>query len=105
MYPLDGSTIGRGPAIVRGWAWSGAGAVTRVDVAVGDGAWQEARLLGQPERYAWRGFELEWEATPGRHALRARAIDASGAVQPDAPEANLLGYGNNAVRTLTVEVR
>ena len=76
-YPLDGSSIGRGPALVRGWAWSGAGAVARVDVAVGGGAWQGARLLGQPEPYAWRGFELQWEATPGRHALRARAVDAS----------------------------
>jgi DMSO/TMAO reductase YedYZ molybdopterin-dependent catalytic subunit len=102
--PLDGSTIGRGPAVVRGWAWSGTGVVTRVEVAIGSGPWQEARLLGQPERFAWRGFELEWRALAGRHTLRSRATDASGAVQPDAADPNRLGYGNNAIRTSTVEV-
>jgi DMSO/TMAO reductase YedYZ molybdopterin-dependent catalytic subunit len=102
--PLDGSTIAKGPAMVRGWAWSGTGIVTRVEVAVGNGPWQEARLLGQPDPFAWRGFELEWRATPGRQKLRSRATDASGAVQRDVAEPNRLGYGNNAIRTSTVEV-
>ncbi len=102
--PSDRSILTRGAVGVRGWAWSGAGPVTRVEVAIGGGDWREARLLSQPQPYAWRGFELEWEATPGRHALRARATDASGTVQPDTAEPNRLGYGNNAIRTLTVEV-
>jgi DMSO/TMAO reductase YedYZ molybdopterin-dependent catalytic subunit len=102
--PSDRSVLSRGPVVVRGWAWSGAGPVTRVEVAIGDGSWQDAHLLPQPEAHAWRGFELEWEATPGRHGLRARATDASGTVQLDNAEPNRLGYGNNAIRTLTVEV-
>lgn len=102
--PLDGSTIPKGPAMVRGWAWSGTGIVTRVEVAVGNGPWQEARLLGQPDPFAWRGFEFEWRAAPGRQTLRSRATDASGAVQPDVAEPNRLGYANNAIRASTVEV-
>ena len=102
--PLEGSTISEGPAVIRGWAWSGTGIVTRVEVAIGNGPWQEARLLGQADPFAWRGFELEWRATAGRQTLRSRATDASGAVQREVAEPNRLGYGNNAIRTSTVEV-
>jgi hypothetical protein len=37
---------------------------------------------------------------PGRHTLRARATDAAGNRQPDAPIWNRGGYGNNAVETV-----
>jgi hypothetical protein len=42
---------------------------------------------------------------PGRHTLRARATDAAGNVQPDTPPWNRLGYGNNAIEVLYVDVR
>jgi hypothetical protein len=102
--PLDGSTLGKGLAVIRGWAWSGTGTVTRVEIAIGNGSWQEARLLGHAEPFAWRGFELEWQATPGPQTLRSRATDASGAVQCDTTEPNRLGYGNNAIHTSSVVV-
>jgi hypothetical protein len=40
----------------------------------------------------------------GRIVLRSRATDASGAVQPDVIVWNRLGYGNNAIRQVVVEV-
>ena len=38
------------------------------------------------------------------HTLRARATDASGNVQPDAPPWNRLGYGNNAIEVIYINV-
>ncbi len=107
VSPAEGATVPVGRVTVRGKAWSGAGEIVKVELAVDGGdAWQEARLLESPGPYAWRAWEWEWQAAdPGRHALRARATDATGARQPDAPQWNKYGYGNNAVRPISVNVR
>ena len=43
--PTDGSTIVAGPAVIRGYAWSGRTTVDRVEVSVDGGAtWSEATL-------------------------------------------------------------
>jgi DMSO/TMAO reductase YedYZ molybdopterin-dependent catalytic subunit len=107
VTPAEGETVRPGRTIVRGKAWSGNGEIVKVEVAL-DGAdtWQPATLLESPGPYAWREWEWEWQAAdPGRHALRARATDSTGARQPDAPQWNKYGYGNNAVRPIAVNVR
>jgi hypothetical protein len=45
------------------------------------------------------------EAERGRRTLRARATDAAGNVQPEVPIWNRLGYGNNAIEVVFVDVR
>jgi DMSO/TMAO reductase YedYZ molybdopterin-dependent catalytic subunit len=105
--PAEGEAIPRGRVLVSGQAWSGNGEVVRVEVTVDGGStWQEARLLDPPpSSYAWRPWEFEWEAEePGRHALRARATDATGATQPDSARWNKYGYGSNGVRLVVVHV-
>lgn len=87
---------------VRGWAWSGHGAITRVEVAVGGEAWQDATLGVPASPYAWTPFALPVVLPAGAVALRSRATDASGATQPERIVWNSLGYGNNAVRVITV---
>jgi DMSO/TMAO reductase YedYZ molybdopterin-dependent catalytic subunit len=107
VSPAEGDTVPVGPTMVRGKAWSGNGEITKVEVSVDGGEnWQPARLLESPGPYAWREWEWEWSASdPGRHALRSRATDSTGARQPDAPPWNKYGYGNNAVRPIAVNVR
>ncbi len=90
---------------VVGAAWSGESDVTGVELSVDGGqTWDTARLVDGIERYAWRRWECDWH-TPGKTArarLLARAMDASGAVQPEAHDRN---YGNYAIHfTLPVEV-
>ncbi len=107
VAPADGAVLDAPTVEVWGWAWSGAGEIVRVEVASGGGeAWHDAVIEPPASSHAWS----RWRATlalrgPGRHALRSRATDASGAVQPDEPDWNVLGYGNNAVRTAVVELR
>ncbi len=94
-----------GELVVRGVAWSGAAPIARVEVSLGDGRWQEARLVGERKRHSWQWWELIAHIDrPGPLVLRARATDLAGRTQPEEQEWNRLGYGNNAVREVAVRV-
>jgi DMSO/TMAO reductase YedYZ molybdopterin-dependent catalytic subunit len=101
VSPTDGALCARA-VTVRGWAWSGAGAITAVAVQVNGGAWVAATVGAPLSRWAWAPFRCDVELPPGRVTLRSRATDATGATQPEQIEWNRLGYGNNAMREMTV---
>ena len=105
--PAPGVTINVGRYTVRGKAWSGTGPVTQVEVSLtGEGEWHPAQLEPPKGPYQWQDWSFEWEADDiGRQTLRARATDAAGNVQPEVPPWNRLGYGNNAIEVVHVEVR
>ena len=105
--PAPGSVIDAGTCTVRGKAWSGTGPITRVEVSLtGEGDWHQAQLEPPRGPYHWQDWSFTWDATDvGRHTLRARATDAAGNVQPDVPPWNRLGYGNNAIEVIYVDVR
>ena len=89
---------------LRGRAWSGSGAVERVEVGV-DGVWADATLEPPVGEFAWRGWSFRWPAAPGEHVLSCRARDAAGQVQPLEQSWNFQGMGNNLVQTVPVTVR
>lgn len=101
--PVEGAVTAR-TVTVTGWAWSGDGAITRVEVGLdGGNDWREATLGTPVSAEAW----TPWSCTlalprVGRFVLRSRATDASGATQPDQIVWNRLGYGNNAVRQVVI---
>ena len=64
------------------WAMDGNG-VSRVEVQVDGGPWQEANLAEVPNPVTWRQWWLPWEAAPGRHVIRVRATNGRGEVQTD----------------------
>lgn len=95
--PTAGSTIAAGPALISGFAWSGFGKITRVEVSTdGGGTWADARLLEPIERRHWARWDFPWNAPPGQHTLLCRATDETGAVQPRTVTWNRQGYQNNA---------
>ncbi len=64
---------------VAGVAWDQQVGVSKVEVQVGDGPWQRARLAAVPSTDTWRQWVWPW--TPqesGSYRLRVRATDASG---------------------------
>ena len=94
-----------GEFTIRGIAWSGAAPVARVEVSVGDGAWQDARLVSERKRHSWQWWEMTARIhEPGNIVLRARATDLAGRVQPDDAEWNQLGYGNNSIHRVSVRI-
>ena len=104
--PAAGAAVPRGDIAVRGVAWSGAAPIARVDVSVGDHRWQEARLIGHRQRHSWQWWELITRLDePGPVAIRSRATDLASRTQPEQPEWNRLGYGNNSIQAVTVEVQ
>jgi DMSO/TMAO reductase YedYZ molybdopterin-dependent catalytic subunit len=104
--PAADQVADAGTLAVRGLAWSGVAPIAGVEVSVSGQAWRPARLLGQPSRYAWQRWELITRVDrPGRAAIRARATDMAGRIQPEQPEWNRLGYGNNAVQEAAVLLR
>ena len=81
--------------------------MTKVDVSLtGEGDWNVAQLEPPKGPNHWQDWSLDWkEIGVGRHTLRARGTDAAGNVQPDVPAWNRLGYGNNAIEVIHVDVR
>jgi len=76
-------THGAGPMVLTGLAWSGHGAISRVDVTLDGGRnWQTARLDGPPRPKALSRFyyDFDWDGAP--MLLQSRAIDETGYVQP-----------------------
>ncbi|MEU6314550.1 sulfite oxidase [Streptomyces sp. NPDC047014] len=93
-----------GPVRLRGRAWSGYGAVVRVEVS-GDGgrSWTAAEVEPRgPHPWAWQAWTCGWEAAPGRHTLTVRATDATGRGQPLEQPWTWGGFGNNLVQRVPV---
>ena len=104
--PSAGQEVTAGDLVVRGVAWSGAAPIDKVQVSIGDGSWQNARLIGPRHRHSWQWWELLTRIdSPGQTTLRARATDLAGRTQPQQPHWNRLGYGGNAVHHVPLLVR
>jgi DMSO/TMAO reductase YedYZ molybdopterin-dependent catalytic subunit len=92
------------PGSVRGYAWTGRGTVSSVELSVDGGqTFEQVRLLPPAGPYAWVEWEADWHPErPGEHVLVARATDSEGRVQPLEQSWNELGYANNQARLVTV---
>jgi DMSO/TMAO reductase YedYZ molybdopterin-dependent catalytic subunit len=119
--PADGAEIHADRSAarikVRGYAWSGAAPIARVEVAADPTKeveaqrlkhWRQA-TLGPANDHAWREFSLELPSVLAGTAtmemdLTPRAVDAAGNVQPQTAVRNALGYANNASRAVRVRV-
>ena len=104
--PTGEEDVAAGDVVIRGVGWSGAAPIARVDVSVGDGPWQSARLVGERHRHSWQWWELLTRLDdPGPTTVRARATDLAGRTQPEQAERNRLGYGGNVIQTVAIQVR
>jgi sulfite oxidase len=101
----DGDILKAGRHTLRGVAFSGEAAVSRVDLSFDGGrSWTQASLDGPSTPYGFRAFHQEWRAEPGNHDVLCRATDTAGATQPEAPLWNPGGYLNNAIDRVAIEV-
>ena len=107
VSPSEGAIVPPGPLEVAGSAWSGEGAVARVEVSADGGrSWSDAALAAASSRLAAISWRTSVAAPPGRQLeILARATDTAGNVQPDAAAWNRLGYGNNSIQRVRVAVK
>jgi len=103
--PLPKATLQVGEHPIAGYAWSGYGGISRVEVSTdGGGTWSDASITDQAGRLSWVRFEYPWTASAGRALLRSRAYDERGLTQPDTIPWNAKGYLMNAVYEVPVTV-
>jgi DMSO/TMAO reductase YedYZ molybdopterin-dependent catalytic subunit/mono/diheme cytochrome c family protein len=103
--PAEGAALD-GTVLISGFAWSGSGSISAVEVSADGGlSWTPARLLGSDDPRVWRRWDLPW--TPpasGQFTLLSRATDSTGQVQPVTAEWNRLGYAYNAIQGVHISV-
>lgn len=103
--PQPEARLSPGRTTISGFAWSGDGAIARVEISTDGGAtFADASITHQAGPRSWVRFALEWDAAPGLHRLRSRAFDDAGNAQPDQAEWNLKGYQMNGIFEVPVSV-
>ncbi|HYP45556.1 MAG TPA: molybdopterin-dependent oxidoreductase [Propionibacteriaceae bacterium] len=98
------STVDAGIVVVAGVAWCQHVGVSKVEVRIDDGDWQQAQLAETAGPDTWRQWKLDWQAPPGTHTVTVRATDALGNLQVEA-EAPVAPDGATGYHTRTLEVR
>ena len=88
-----------GVHMIRGYAWSGAGAIAQVEVSVDGGeTWHAAHIEPPRERFMWVRWSYRWDARRrGGYTLMSRATDEVGRVQSHEPRYNNMRKNFSAI--------
>jgi len=83
--PQANARLGAGTRPIAGVAWAPGRGISRVEVQVDEGGWQEATLSEPLSKESWRQWSLNWEAGSGTHTVQVRATDGNGDTQTTMP--------------------
>lgn len=106
--PAAGAALKKGSIAVSGLAWAGDAEVVKVEVSTDMGkTWAEATVEPSDGAWIWRRWHASVEAAgpTGLFNIAARTTDARGRVQAWSSAANRLGYGNNDVHNIQVDLQ
>jgi DMSO/TMAO reductase YedYZ molybdopterin-dependent catalytic subunit len=81
--PRSFGKVAAGTVRIGGTAWSQTRGITRVEVSVDDGPWEEVTLAAEASVDTWRQWSHEIDVDAGSHTVRARATDPSDGLQTD----------------------
>lgn len=82
----------RGRNEIRGRSWSPHDAISRVEYSLDGRPWRRVWLMEPNIPGAWVRWSFVWDAKPGNHEVRIKAIDEKGNSQPETVSYNELGY-------------
>ncbi|WP_313810783.1 molybdopterin-dependent oxidoreductase [Glutamicibacter sp.] len=86
--PRSFAKLPSGTVVFGGTAWSQHVGISKVEISIDDGPWQEADLSTDVSADTWRQWRYEWNgATPGNHTATVRATNSQGELQTDVPAA------------------
>jgi hypothetical protein len=89
---------------VRGYAWAPPLGIDRVQLSVDRGPWTDAVLGADLGPNAWRPWSAAWQATRGRHQLRARCRTTAGHWQEETAPTTPFPHGVHGIHTVPVHV-
>ncbi|QWL33195.1 molybdopterin-dependent oxidoreductase [Rathayibacter toxicus] len=100
--PRIGAPIAAGATKIAGMAWAQAVGISKVEVKIDDGDWQQATLSVPVNVDTWVQWYIDWQAESGSHYLTVRATDKNGKLQiqdraPVAPDGSS-GWQRTLVR-------
>lgn len=81
--PASFQRVPGGEVTVAGTAWAQGRGISRVEVRIDQGDWQEAELATEVNVNTWRMFRLTTPLAPGQHMVSCRAFDGSGMMQAE----------------------
>jgi DMSO/TMAO reductase YedYZ molybdopterin-dependent catalytic subunit len=86
IYEQNGQTL----VPIGGIAFSGARGISRVEISVDDGSWQEAQLRSPLSETTWVIWRYDWPFESGDHTFQVRCYEGDGVpqiaeVQPNRP--------------------
>ncbi len=81
--PRSFGKVTAGKVMIGGSAWSQTRGITKVEVSIDDGDWEEATLAAEASVDTWRQWSHEITVDSGLHTLRARATDADDGLQTE----------------------
>ena len=82
--PRNGTTVQAGSTVpIAGVAWAPIRGISKVEVRIDNGPWQEANLGQEYQATTWRQWKLDWKPSSGEHKIAVRATDGEGATQTD----------------------
>jgi DMSO/TMAO reductase YedYZ molybdopterin-dependent catalytic subunit len=82
--PRNGARVKAGSKVpIAGVAWAPIRGISKVEVRIDNGEWQEATLGQEYQKTTWRQWKLDWTPSSGEHKIAVRATDGDGETQTD----------------------
>jgi DMSO/TMAO reductase YedYZ molybdopterin-dependent catalytic subunit len=81
--PRRNQGLSAGETVIAGVAWQQQVGVSKVEVQIDDGPWQEAILATAISDDTWVQWMFPWTAKPGSHKIRCRATNSDGETQTE----------------------
>jgi hypothetical protein len=79
--PAQFDTVTAGQVTIAGIAWAQTKGISRVQVRVDGGPWQDAQLSTEVSKDTWRMWRAFVDMRSGQHTVQARATDQTGYTQ------------------------
>lgn len=80
--PRPLAKVSAGAVVLGGSAWAQTRGISRVQIQIDDGPWQDAELADEASLDTWRQWRFAWpEATSGTHSATVRTYDRAGKLQ------------------------
>ena len=82
--PRNGARVAAGTKVpIAGVAWAPIRGISKVEVRIDNGEWQEATLGQEYQATTWRQWKLDWTPSSGENKIAVRATDGDGQTQTD----------------------